>query len=167
MASAVSWAFSPTIEKRSLRRRMTTSKPVSICRMFSSSGPQRLASRELSTGASEISTGLLFGAGLVFADDNLAPQAVRQCRRDADIDEGIDQPRIADEIHDAVVVGAPGQFMHILLRSALDQHALHAADHRLADDLGLFVDALLQAAEAGRLDFGGRRIVEFQGWCAR
>src|SRR6185369_17598450 len=106
MASAVSWAFSPTIERRSLRRRMTTSKPVSICRMFSSSGPQRLASRELSTGASDISTGLLLGADLVFADDNLAPQAVGQCRRDADIDESVDKPWIADEIDDAVVVGA-------------------------------------------------------------
>src|SRR5574343_1197788 len=100
MASAVSCAFSPVIEMRSLRRRITTSKPVSICRMFSSSGPHRLASWALSTGVRASSTGFCLGAGLVaafvfmllvFADDNFAPQAVRQRGRNADIDEGVDQ----------------------------------------------------------------------------
>src|SRR5512145_2897073 len=104
---------------------MVTSKPVSICRMFSSSGPHKLASKTLSTGASETSTGRLFGAGLLFSDDNFASQAVRQRTGDADIDESIDQPRIADEIDDPVVVGTPGQFKNILARGAFDQHPLN------------------------------------------
>src|SRR5574343_1496086 len=110
MASAVSCAFSPVIEMRSLRRRMTTSKPVSICRIFSSSGPHRLASRALSTGASANSTGRDLGAGVVFADDNFASEAVRQGRGDADIDECVDQSGVAGEVDDAVVIGAAGQF---------------------------------------------------------
>src|SRR5574343_890728 len=126
MASAVSCAFSPVIETRSLRRRISTSKPVSICRMFSSSGPHRLASSVLSTGARANSTGRDLGAGLVFADDNFASQAVRQGRGDADIDEGVDQPCIAGKIDNPVVVRASGQFVGILLRRAFDQHALDA-----------------------------------------
>jgi hypothetical protein len=49
-----------------------------------------------------------------------------------------------------------GQFVHILPRSAFNQHALDAADHGLADDLRLLVDTLLQAAQAGRFDAGRR-----------
>src|SRR5574343_839524 len=105
MASAVSCAFSPVIEMRSLRRRMVTSNPVSICRMFSSSGPHRLASWVLSTGVRANSTGFDLGAGLVFADDNFASQAVRQCFGDAHLDEGVDQPGIAGKVDDPVVVG--------------------------------------------------------------
>ena len=103
------------MEKRSLRRRMVTSKPVSICRMFSSSGPQRLASRVLSTGVRANSTGLCLGAGLLaFTSDDFAAQAVGQGGGDADINEGVNQARIANEIDDAVVVRATGEFVGIL-----------------------------------------------------
>src|SRR5574343_367324 len=130
------------MEKRSLRRPIRTSKAMAIWRMFSSSGPHRLASMPLSTGTSARSTGRLLGATLVFADDNLASQAVRQGLGDAHIDEGVDQARIAGEIDHPVVVRAPGQLTGILLRGAFDQHALHAADHGLADYRGLRLDLL-------------------------
>ena len=71
--------------------------------------------------------------------------------------------RPADEIDDAVVVGTAGQFVDILLRGAFDQHALHAADHGLADGLRQFVDALLQTGQAGRLDAGRGRVFHFDG----
>src|SRR5574343_276009 len=128
---------------------MSTSKPVSIWRMFSSSGPHKLASSTLSSGARAISTGFDFGAGrvpacglaaLVFADDNFASQAVRQCRRDADIDEGVDQALIADKVDHPIVVGAAGEFVGVLFRQTFDHQALNAADHRLADHLRLVLD---------------------------
>src|SRR5574343_1350067 len=156
MVSAVSCAFSPVIEKRSLRRRISTSKPASIWRMFSSSGPHRLASWVLSTGVRANSTGFDLGAGLVFADDNFASQAVRQCFGDENVGEGVDQARVAGEIDDPVIVRATGQLVGVLLRRAFYQHALHGADHRFADGLRQFVDALLQTAQTGGFDLGRR-----------
>jgi hypothetical protein len=49
----------------------------------------------------------------------------------------------------------PASSLGVLLRRAFDQHALHAADHGLADGLRLFVDALLQAQQPFELDSCG------------
>src|ERR1039457_2028739 len=71
---------------------------------------------------------------------------------DNHVDEALQQPGRAGEIDPAIVLGAPGEIPLALLRPALDQHALHAADHRGTDDQSLCIEQRLQPAQALLLD---------------
>src|SRR6185369_9414075 len=102
MASAARPACSPFTVKRAPRRAMVTSSADSICRRFSSSAPHRRARRWLSTGSSLTSTALL-------AIQQLASQRVGHDLADAHLHEAADEPRVAREVHDAVVGGASRQ----------------------------------------------------------
>ena len=47
------------------------------------------------------------------------------------------QQPLCDVVRDLITAHAPGELARVLLRRALDQHALHAANHGLADALRL------------------------------
>src|SRR5262245_52420414 len=79
-------------------------------------------------------------------------QRMRQRLSDLQVDESADQLLRSDEIDDAVVVGAGAQFVRVLARWSVDQHALARADHRLADRARLGLDSCLQAVQALELD---------------
>ena len=86
---------------------------------------------------------------------------------DADMDEMADQRRIAGQINDAVVVSSPEKFLGIFLRDALEQHALHRADHLLADFPRLLIDLRLQALQPFEFDLRRRVVGQISRGCAR
>src|SRR5690606_3201518 len=69
----------------------------------------------------------------VLAQVHASAQRVRIGGFDLDVHEPADQPFGRGEIDDAIVVGAAGQFVFILLRPAFDEDALNRPDHRLVD----------------------------------
>ena len=97
----------------------------------------------------------------VFVGDDLAAQAVRQRLGHPDFSERVDQARVAGEIDDAVIVRAPGQLVRVFLRRALDQYALHGADHCAVYFGSQFLDARLQAHQAANLDVFRHIVVQF------
>src|SRR5688572_1994572 len=129
----------------------------SICRKCSSNWPPTRASRRGSSGVrTTVSDGAVFGASgngfLRLAGNEATPQTIAHGFGDDDVGELADQRRRADEVDPALVLGAARELARALLRLALDEDALHGADHVAADRSGLLVDERLQPLEALLLD---------------
>ena len=89
-------------------------------------------------------------------------QAVAHGLGDDDVGELADERRRADEVDPALVLGAARELARVLLRLALDEDALHGADHAAADRGRLLVDERLQPFEPVLLDLV-RQVLELGG----
>src|SRR5688572_12379148 len=160
----------PASSKRLPRLLMRMPSWRSIWRRCSSNWPPTRASRRGSSGVrTTVSDGsAVFGAsgnGLVrLAGNEATSQAVSHGFGDDDVGELADERSRADEVDPALILGAARELARVLLRLALDEDALHRADHAGADRGGLLVDERLQPREPLLLDLvwqvlerGGRR----------
>src|SRR5258706_4897624 len=154
--SAAFVACAPRTVNRSPRRAIVTSSAVSICLRFSSSVPQRLARRWLSTGLRTSSRGRVFKGLRCNAD--LAAQRMGHRRGDGHLDELPHEVPGAAKVDHALVSGAARQFPGVPARDAFDENALARADPTLADPARMAVHLLLQPGEPRALHFR-RRIV--------
>src|SRR5712691_11795916 len=156
-STSAAWvACAPRTVKRSPRRAIVTSSAVSICLRFSSSVPQRLARRWLSTGVRTSSRGAVFKGLRRNAD--LAAQRMGHRRGDGHLDELPHELPGAAEVDDAVVCGAARKLPGVPARGAFDENALACADQAFADTARMRIDYPLEPGEPRALHFL-RRIV--------
>src|SRR5256885_15378241 len=128
---------------------MVTSSAVSICRRFSSSVPQRLARRWLSTGVRTSSRGPVFKGLRRNAD--LAAQRMRHRRGDSHLYELAHEPAWTAKIDDAVVSRAARELPEVSARGAFDENALARADQAFADPARMRIDFPLKPGKPSAL----------------
>ena len=139
--SSAACARAPAMRKFEPRRFTDTVMRSSMRRRFSSSGPQRFASRELSGGTrsnsrtgsmgagADISSAIRFneGSDAPFARRRHTHQAAAQRLRarfdDDHVDEMANETRGSGEVHPAAVFRAARELRGVFLRRTRDQHA--------------------------------------------
>jgi hypothetical protein len=94
-------------------------------------------------------------------------EAVPSRLLDDDLHKPADQSPRPGEVDHAVVRGATGELVRVLLRGALDEHPLHRAHHRRVDGARLRVEQGLQAVQPGELVRRRRVVGELRGRRAR
>src|SRR5258706_9847127 len=147
--SAAFAACAPRTVNRSPRRAIVTSSAVSICLRFSSSVPQRLARRWLSTGVRTSSRGPVFKG--LRRNSDLAAQRMRHRRGDGHLDELAHEPPGTAKVDDAVVSRAARELPGIPARGAFDENALVRADQAFADPARMRIDIPLKPGKPGAL----------------
>ena len=90
---------------------------------------------------------------MVFSGEQPAAQSVRTELRDHHVHELIDQMRRAGEVDPPVIFGSPGELVRIFPGGALDEYALHSADHPFTDRTGLRFELCLQPGQPFLFDF--------------
>src|SRR6187397_961008 len=160
--SSAACARAPAILKFEPRRFTDTVMRSSMSRRFSSSGPQRFASRELSGGTRSNSRTGSMGAGADISstirrdtrfvpwDDahQTAAQRLRARLDDDHVDEMANEARGSGKVHPAAVFRAARELRGVFLRRTGDQHSLSGPHHLFADGARLGVQLLLQPRQA-------------------
>src|SRR6187431_3121839 len=160
--SSAACARAPAILKFEPRRFTETVMRSSMSRRFSSSGPQRFASRELSGGTRSNSRTGSMGAeadissairsDALFARRGHTHQATTQGLRarfdDDHVDEMANEVRGSGEIHPAAIFRTARELRGVFLRGARDQYSLSRPHHLVADGARLGVQLLLQPRQA-------------------